>query len=149
LDQVVGAVLIHLEFFEHDALFFFQLSGVKHGVQNHVADDVNSGRHMLVQDLGGKGDGFLGGEGVEVPADAVDRESDVFGRAMLRALEHHVLGEMTDAPLIGRLMAGAAIQPNADGDGTDVFHRLGHDAGSVVENCLGKSGGCYELSHGR
>ena len=56
---------------------------------------------MLVEHLGVEADQFLGGEGVQIAADGIDRARDIFGRAVGGALEEHVLDEVRDAVLLG------------------------------------------------
>ncbi len=56
---------------------------------------------MLVEHLGVEADQLLGGEGVQIAADGIDRARDVFGGTARGALEQHVLDEMRDAVLLG------------------------------------------------
>jgi hypothetical protein len=58
---------------------------------------------MLVADLDVVAGVFLGGDGVELPADRIDLLRDVLGRAVLGALEEHVLDEVGDAGLTHQL----------------------------------------------
>ena len=89
---------------------------------------------MLVEHLDVVAGVFLGGEGVELAADRIDRLSDILGRTGAGALEQHVLDEVGDAAALGRFVARAARQPDADADRADLRHPLGEDAKAVVEN---------------
>ena len=91
-------------------------------------------RQVLVEHLDVVAGVFLGGEGVELAADRVDRLGDVFGRPRRRALEEHVLDEMGDAAALGRFVARAARQPDADADRADLRHPLGENTKAVIEN---------------
>ena len=62
-------------------------------------------------------------------------------RALLRALERHVLEHVGDAVDLGRLVARADVDPDADARGLDVRHGLGRDAQAVGE------GGDLDLAH--
>ena len=86
---------------------------------------------MLVQYLGVEADQFLGGEGVQVAADGIDRPRDVLGRAVRGALEHHVLDEMGDAVLLRGLAARPGADPDPDGHGAHVRHGFGDDPHAV------------------
>ena len=109
-------------------------SALNAGLQDDVGEDVERERQVLVEHLDVVAGVFLGGEGVELAADRVDRLRDVLGRAGRGALEEHVLDEMRDAALLGGLVARAARQPDADADRTDVRHPLGEEAKAVVEH---------------
>ncbi len=97
VDEVVGVVLVHLDLFEDDALFAFEVGLGELGVQDEVGEDVEGGRHVLVEHLDVEADGLLAGEGVEVAADGVDLAGDVLRGAGGGALEDHVLDEVGEA----------------------------------------------------
>src|SRR5207247_877416 len=77
---------------------------------------------------------LLGREGVHVAADGVDLFRDALGGAVRGPLEHHVLDEMADAALRVRLVAAAALQPDADGDAAHVRHGLGQESEAIGED---------------
>src|SRR5947209_10566629 len=79
---------------------------------------------MLIENLHVEANAFLGGESVHVAADRVNLAGNVFGTAVLRALEHHVLNKMGDPVPLGIFVAGAGFDPNPDGDGANVLHLL-------------------------
>ena len=85
-------------------------------------------RQVLVEHLDVVAGVFLRREGVEVAADRVDLLGDVLGRAVLGALEEHVLDEVGDAAAGVALVAGSAGQPDADRHAPHVRHRLGDEA---------------------
>ena len=92
---------------------------------------------MLVQHLDVVACVFLGRERIHLTADGVDGLGNVLGAAGGSAFEEHVLDEMRDAALLGRLMARSPRQPHADTHGPDVRHPLGHEsetAGKHVAN---------------
>ena len=97
VDEVVGRVLDHLDLFEDDLLLALDLGGVEGRRGDQVREHVDGQRQMLVEHLDEVAGVFLGGEGVEVPADRVDLLGDVFGGAGGGALEEHVLDEVGDA----------------------------------------------------
>ncbi len=133
VDEVVGVVLVDLDFFKDDAALAVDVVMGKDGVEDDVGKDVDGGGDVLVEDLDVEADGFLAGESVDVAADGVDFASDVLGGAVFGALEDHVLDEVGDAIDFGQLVAGAGIDPDAHGDGADVVHALGEDGEAVGE----------------
>ena len=64
MNEVVGTILVHLEFFEDDAFLFLKFVRIEDRLQHHVGDDVDDSRQMLIEHLGCEGDGLLGGESV-------------------------------------------------------------------------------------
>ena len=89
---------------------------------------------MLVEDLDVVAGVFLRGEGVELAADRVDRLRDVFRRPRRRPLEEHVLDKMRDAAALGRFVARAARQPDADADRAHLRHPLREETKAVIED---------------
>ena len=92
--QVVGIIFIHLDFFNDDATLTGNVAAVEYRVQNQVAENVQSGRDVFVQDLYVEANAFLSGEGIHVAADGVDLAGDFLRRAVLGPLENHVLDEV-------------------------------------------------------
>ncbi len=131
VDEVVGVVLVHLDFFEDDAALAGDVLGGERRVQNQVGENIKCNRNMLVEHLDVKADTFFRGEGVHVAADGIDLAGDLLGGAVLGAFEDHVLDEMGDAVRLRRLVARTGLKPNADGSRADVLHLLG-DHGEAV-----------------
>ena len=71
--------------------------GIEERVLDDVAEDLDGERQVLVEHLEVERGVLLGGEGVHVAADRVDLGRDPLRRAVLGALEHHVLDEVADA----------------------------------------------------
>ena len=138
--EIVRRVLDHLDFFEDDLLFALDVDLVKRGTQHDIRQDVDGDRHVLVEHFHVVAGVFLGGEGVELPADRVDRLRDVLGRARGRALEQHVLDKMSDAALLVRLVPRTARQPHTEADRPHVAHRFSDETNPVVE--------CVANNHG-
>src|SRR5206468_1077671 len=76
-------------------------------------------------------DALLGGEGVHVAADGIHLARNVFGRAVLRPFEDHVLDEVRDAVDVRIFVARAGLDPYADRNRTDVLHLFGQDGETV------------------
>src|SRR5690348_10280913 len=91
---------------------------------------------MLVEDARIEADHFLRREGVKHAADAIDFASDVLGSAAIRALEHHMLNEMGNAVEVLRLATRAAADPDSNGNGAHMGHRVRHDNQTVGESRL-------------
>ena len=131
MDQVVGTVLVHFDFFEDDAALADNVVGGESGIQNQVAEHVERDRQMFVEHLDAEADALFGGEGVNVSADGIHLARNFFGGAMLGPLEHHVLDEVRNAVPLFVFVARAGLDPDADADGANVLHLLGDDGQSV------------------
>ena len=94
MDQIVRRIRLHLDLFQNDALFLFDIFGAKHGMQHQVRQYVERLRQMLVQHLGVEADQFLRGERVEVATNGIHRARNVFGTPFGGTFEQHVLDEM-------------------------------------------------------
>jgi len=134
VDQIVRGVLDHLDLFDDDFLLALEVRAAERRVQHDVRQNVERERQMLVEHLDVVARVFLRRKRVELPADRVDRLSDVLRRPGGRALEEHVLDEVGDAALLGRLVPRAPRQPHADADRADLRHLLGENAEAVIED---------------
>ena len=97
VDQVFGIIHFHLQLFEDDALFLLDVVLLEQRIAHQIGHDVEGLGQMLIQHLHVVADQFLGSERVQPAADRIHRARDLFGGAVLGALEHHVLDEMGDA----------------------------------------------------
>ena len=136
VDQVLGIVLGHANFFQDHALLARDVFRGEFRLEDHVGDDVEGFGEMLVQDARVEADHFLGSEGVEHAPERVDFPGYVFGGAAAGAFEDHVLDEMRDPVEVLRLPAGAGAKPYADGNGVDVRHGVGEDHQAVGQDCF-------------
>ena len=134
VEKIFGIVQVHLDFFEDNLALFIDVVGIELGTKDEIGDDVERDREMLVENFGVEADLFLGGEGVEHAANGIHFAGDGFGGTALSAFENHVLEEMSEAVFGGGFAAGTIANPDADGDGADVLHRLGDDNESVGED---------------
>ncbi|MNC85040.1 hypothetical protein D3C83_06120 [compost metagenome] len=134
VDEVVGRVLDHLDFFEDHLLLALDVFGAERRVHDDVRQDLDRQRQVLVEHLDVIAGVLLRGEGVHLAADRINRLRDVFGRARGGALEEHVLDEMRDAALLLRLVPGAAREPHADADRPNVRHPLREKTEAIRQN---------------
>jgi len=134
VEKIFRIVHVHLDFFEDDLLFVFDVGGIEARTEAEIADDVEGDGEMVVENLGVETDLFLGGEGIEHAADGIHFAGDGFGGAAFGAFENHVLDEVSDAVFLRGFAARAVANPDADGDGTDVGHILGDDNETVGKN---------------
>ena len=104
---------------------------VKSRAQDEIGKHIHRDGKMLVEHFGVEAGHFLGRERVEHAADGVHRLRDFFGRALARALEHHVLDEMRDAVALRRFGARSRAEPNAHGNRAHVRHLLRDDHHAV------------------
>ena len=127
VDQILGIVLSHANFFEDDGFFAVDFVFGEFRIQNHVREHVEGFGQMFIEDARIEANHFLGSEGIEHSADAIHFARDIFGGAPRRAFENHVLDEMRNAVQAGRFAARAGAQPDAHGNGVHVLHRLSDD----------------------
>ena len=132
--EIFGVVHVHLDFFEDNLLLVLDVTRIEARVKAEVADNIQSDREMLIENFGVEADLLFGGEGVQHAADGIHFSGDGFGGTALGALEDHVLDEMGKAVLLGDFAAGAVANPDANGDGAHVGHRLGDDNETVGEH---------------
>ena len=131
VDEVVGIVLVHLDFFEDDAALAADVAGVENRVQHQVAENVHSDGQMLVQNLNVEADTFLGGEGVHVAADGVHLARNVFRAERCFVPLNTMCSMKCEMPFHSQVfVARAGLDPDPDRDGANVLHLLG-DQGSV------------------
>ena len=108
-----------------------------------VGQQVDGERHVVGQHAGVIGGLLARGVGVQLAADVLDRLGDAARRALLRALEGHVLEHVGDAVDLGRLVARAGVDPDADARGLHVGHGRGRDAQAVGKGGDLGSGSCF------
>jgi hypothetical protein len=104
VDQVVGRVLDGGVFLQDHALFAGELPGIEGGIDEDVAEHVESDIHVLAEDAGGVARVFDARRGVDVAAHILDVFGDLARGAAGRALERHVLDEMRQAVFMGTLV---------------------------------------------
>src|SRR5664279_6052282 len=76
---------------------------------------------------------LLAGEGIQVAANPLDRLGNLFGRALLRALEQQMLDEMTDAVELRWFVARPHSDPQANAHTQHVRHLRRGDCQTVLE----------------
>ena len=94
MDQIVGTVFIHLDFFEDHAALPAYVFGAENRVTNQVTENVQSNGQMFVQNFDVEADAFLGGKRIDVSANRIHLAGNGLGRAVLGTFEYHVLDEM-------------------------------------------------------
>ncbi len=134
VDQIVGRVLDHLDLFEDHLLLALDIGRRKRGVEHQIGQHVDRLGQVLVEDLDVVARVLLGGEGVQVAAQAVHFLRNVLSRPAAGALEEHVLDKVGDAAVLKRLVSRASGQPDTDTNRPHVIHRLGDETDTVVED---------------
>jgi hypothetical protein len=142
-DEVARRVEVHVHLLDDDALLALDLVGGERRVADHVEEDVERRRPLLGRAADVVARVLLGGEGVDLAADPVDRGRDVARqRSLLGALEEHVLGEMRDPVRLAGLVARAGRDHQQAGHGLHLGHRRREDADPVRQR-----GGLVEVGH--
>ena len=148
--QIVGRVLDHLDLFDDDLLLALDVFGGERRIADDVGEDVDGERQVLVEDLDVVARVFLGGERVELPADA-NRSACAMSSALRVSvpLKSMCSTKCAMPPRSAVSCREPARQPDADADRTDLRHRLGENAKAVIESCLSTiaefdKGGCSQ-----
>ena len=94
MNQIVRAVLIHLDFFQNHTAFTSNVRPIEHRIEDQVAEYIHSNGQMIVKHLYVETNALLGGEGIHVAADRIHLSGNFLSGAMLGSLENHVLNEM-------------------------------------------------------
>ena len=133
LDVMLRLVQVHRHFLFDDLALLGDLHRVEPRVEQHIQQHIEQFVEAVVAGPGMETGHLLAGEGVQVPADALDRLGDLLGRALLRAFEQQVLDEMADAVERGRLVARPHADPQADAHTQHVRHLRRGDRQTVLE----------------
>src|SRR5256712_2275919 len=78
MDQVVGIVLVHLDFFQNYSAFASYVLDIENGIQHQITEHVESNGQMFVENLDAKTDTLFGGERVNVAADRINLPRNFF-----------------------------------------------------------------------
>ena len=132
--QIIGAVLIHLDFFEDHAPLAADVLHIEGGIQRQVAQNFHGDRQVLIEHLHVEADALLGGEGIHVAANRIDLAGNVLGGAVFGPFEDHVLDEMGDSIPLRVLVAGPGLDPYSDRDRANVLHLFGENGQPVRQN---------------
>ena len=130
-NDVVGRVFGLADFLDDDAFFARQFFVVEDGVLENVGQNIDGQRDVVFEHARVVGGLLAAGIGVDEAADAFDLFGDGAGRAAAGALEGHVLEHVGDAVGGFGFIARAGIDPNADGGGFQMRHRVGDDSQAV------------------
>src|SRR5436309_9849805 len=132
--QVVGTILVHLDFFKDYSTFTNDVLGSKDRIQHQVAEDIHGDRQVLIEDFYVEADTFFGGKGVHVAAYGIHLTRDVLRRAARGALKQHVLHKVGDAVSLSFFVARSGLNPYPNGSGTNLLHFLGEDGEAIRQH---------------
>ena len=108
-----------------------ELGRIEGRMLEDVSQDVGGEGDVVGQDPGVVGGVLARGVSVQAAADPLDLLGDRPGRAPARALERHVLEHVGDAIDLGRLVAGADVDPDPQRGGLQARHRFADDAQAI------------------
>ena len=131
--QVVRRVLHLPDLLQDHGALARELALVEGRVLQDVGEQVDRERQIVREHARVVGGLLARGVGVQVAADVLDRLGDSARRAALGALERHVLEHVGDAVDLGRLVARADVDPDADAHRLHARHGLGRDAQAAIE----------------
>jgi hypothetical protein len=115
MDIVVRRVLHALDFLQDDLAFLLQLRRIEPGAEEDVRQEINGLRQVFVEHFDVVRGRLLGGESVHLAAERIHLDGDVLGGPLLRSFEEQMLDKMRNAPQLLRFVAGAHLDPYADG----------------------------------
>jgi hypothetical protein len=136
VNHLIGRIVVHLDLFEHDFLFFREFRRGEDRVQEHIGEHVDRERNVMVDHLSVIAGRFLIGKGVEVTTHPIHRLRDLARAPPLRSLEEHVFDQMRDAALFPRFGGATDVGPNSERSRADVCHGFGNDANPVRQSRL-------------
>ena len=132
--HVVGIVVVHGDLVEDHLPLGLDVLGGDQGGGDHVAEDVDRHRQVVVEHPCVVAGVLARGERVELTADLVEGGGDVHRRAGRGALEQQVLQEVRRPVELGRLVPGSHLHEHPDRRGADSGHVLGDDAQTALED---------------
>lgn len=120
-----GVVGVHREFLKDDAPLHLHVGFRKSRGGNHVREQLDGVREVLLHDVPVIIGQLLARAGVEIAAEEVDAVGELLRAARSRALEKKMLEEVRGAerPLV--FIGGPRPDPEADGDGVHVLNAFG------------------------
>ncbi len=136
MDQIIGRVLHHLDFFEDNTSFLVDRFGIEAGIHDEIGDEIDGKFQVFVQHLDTETGTLLGGKSVEVASDGIHGPGNFFRGTAPGPLEEHVLNKMSDAILFPCLASRSAAKPDPQGHGPDVRERLRDNRQSVLQYCF-------------
>ena len=133
VDEVVGVVVRFAELLQDDAALDLDVVGLERRREHDIAQQIHRFRETAVERVRVEAGVLLRREGVDVPAQAIDRPRDLDGRTAAGALEEDMLQEVGDPPLPGGLLARARPDEEAERERPHVLHLVDQDGHSVFE----------------
>ena len=122
---LLGIVVVGEDLFAHHRFLALHVLGRDPRPAHDVGHHVDRVREMLAEHARVVAHVLASGERIEMTAQRLEAARDRAGIAVLGPLEHHVLEEMGDPEILGRLVAGAAAHERADRDRAPLRHALG------------------------
>ncbi len=103
------------------------------GVEHHVGEDVKGLVDIGLLYLAVVDSGLTRGVGVEGSAEVLDLGLELVARALVGALEHHVLEEVSNTVVLLSLETATGIDEDTDG-GSITIHSLGGNTDTVLQS---------------
>ena len=112
--EIVRRVARLPEFLNDDFAFAFQLVGDEARMNENVGQKIEGERNIVSQNARVIGGLFARSIGVEIAADGFHLDRDILRRTARGTLERHMFKHMGEAHFLRRLIARAAIDPDAN-----------------------------------
>ena len=135
-DHIIRRIQRLTDLLQDHAALHLDLAIIKDGIAQDIRDHIQPQRHVIFQHAHVISRHFTRGIGVDIAAHILDRFGDLQRRALGRALERHMLKEMRDTVLRGRLMPRARRNPDPDRCRCKPRHMLGYDTKAVGQAVL-------------
>src|SRR3989475_8373954 len=136
LDQVLGIVLDHPDFLQHDLLLLVHLPAPEAGMMKQVREQRQRGPQVLIEHLDVEGRRLAGRKGVLLAAQGVNLPGNLGGRPGPRSLEDHMSKEVGQTGYSSAFIAGPDVHPDADGHRLQRRHPLDDHPHAIVQHEL-------------
>ena len=127
VDHILRGVVVHVDLGQDHLALGLEILGPDRRVLQHVSEMIDGQLQITVEHARVVAGVLLRREGVDIPADRIERLGDVERRARRGPLEQQMLEEMAVAADRGTLVPRSRENPETDRDGADAGHPLRHD----------------------
>ena len=131
--EIFRGILVHIDLFQHDALFALHLLVGKIRVQKEIGEQRERLSRMIGRRFSIKTREIFARKRIHLRAEGVERIRDLKGRAGGRALELHMLDKMRDPVLLVGLERSARSHENPHRDGEQALHAFDDHAHSAFQ----------------
>ena len=112
--ELFRCILDARDLFKYDVTLDGKIAVPESWVENHIGEDIDRHRQVLVQHPSVIGRVLACRVSIERAPERLDLIGDLFRGSLLRPLEHHVFEKMADAQQLARLVTRSPTNPNTN-----------------------------------